>query len=462
MGLETFHKCVQAYERFLRFDEIQTSSDLIKGRAVYLIGLAFGLIQIPNLMFMSMTYGRWTADHWISIGAVALIFLGTQALRYHKQYSTYAFLYSMLIIVGIAASAIPDNTGINSSLLLILIAGILLNGFISDWRWVLIYSGMSLLFIVLLYMNTLGSAGFSEADWAVRTQQRAIQAGLAVILVSVIVCLFTVNLHRLFATLEEKVEETRRAEAAKSHFLANMSHELRTPLNGVIGMTQLLLRTNLDANQRQYAEIVNGCSKGLVAIINDVLDISKLDAGKVVLQHEGFDLKQMLDDLIDMHRPSALAKSLVLDLDWDEAAPRRYYTDESRLRQIMNNLVGNAVKFTDRGHVNVRVSVRAVDTSRMMVSFMVRDTGIGIPPEFQSRVFERFEQVDNTSTSMFQGTGLGLAICRDLVRVFGGELRLASEQGRGTTFAFAIPMQIDRRSPSRRREEEPRRLRKAS
>ena len=462
MGLETFHNVVRAYERFLRFDELTTSSDLIKARAVYLIGLAFGLIQLPNLLFMSMTYGKWTSDHWISVSAVLIISTGTQALRYHKQFSTYAVFYSMLIFVGIAFSAIPDHTGINSSLLLILIAGILLNGFISDWRWVMIYSGMSLFFIFLLYMNTLGHPDYMQGEWAVRSQQRAIQAGLAVMLVAVIVCLFTVNLHRLFSALEEKVEETRRAEAAKGQFLANMSHELRTPLNGVIGMTQLLLRTELDTNQRQYAEIVNGCSKGLVAIINDVLDISKLDAGKVVLQPEGFDLKQMLDDLIDMHRPSALAKNIHIDLDWDAAAPRRYYTDESRLRQIMNNLVGNAVKFTESGRVNVSVSVRAIDTNRMMVSFYVRDTGIGIPPEFQARVFDRFEQVDNTSTSMFQGTGLGLAICRDLVRVFGGDLQLASEPGRGTTFAFALPLQIDRRSPGRRREQPPQKFRRAS
>jgi signal transduction histidine kinase len=451
MGLSHISKLTRGYERFLRFNELENASDIIKARAVYLIGFAFAAIQIPNLIFMYLTYGGWTFDHWLAVAGMSIILIGTQCLRYYKNFSTYAFGYSLLIFAGIAASAMPDQTGINSALLMILVAGILLNGFISDWRWVLIYSWMSLMLVVMLYANTMSvpQVGLDSDALIVRAQQRAIQAALAIVLVCSIVCLFTVNLHRLFRQLEEKIEVAKRAEMAKSQFLANMSHELRTPLNGVIGMTQLLMRSDLTPQQRQYAEIVNGCSDGLVTIINDVLDISKLDAGKVELQHSGFDLKVMLSELIDLHRPSAVGKGLNLGLSYDPEIPSGFISDPSRLRQVINNLIGNAIKFTASGSVGVHVRGKALAEGIWSLSFYVQDTGIGIDTAHQERIFGRFEQIDSGNTTNFQGTGLGLAISRDLVRVFGGELQVTSAPGKGTTFAFAIPLRVDRRSQRR-------------
>jgi signal transduction histidine kinase/CheY-like chemotaxis protein len=238
-------------------------------------------------------------------------------------------------------------------------------------------------------------------------------------------------------------EARRRAEAgsrAKSSFLARMSHELRTPMNGVMGMAELLCETRLSDEQRLYAETIRSSAEALLSIINDVLDYSKLEAQRLELHPEPFDLERLIHEILISLSPAAAAKGLELGLDYDLFLPARLVGDRGRLRQVLTNLIGNAVKFTERGHVTVRVVGMEAGLGRHRVHFAVEDTGIGIPEAMREHIFGEFNQVEDERNRKFDGTGLGLSIARELVRLMGGDIWVDSELGKGSCFGFAIEL----------------------
>jgi two-component system sensor histidine kinase RpfC len=303
------------------------------------------------------------------------------------------------------------------------------NGFRYGTRYLYLSSGLSMIGFVYVILTSSYWDSHEHFAWGLAASLVVLPAYVSI----------------LIRKLHSAVQRANEASQAKSQFLARMSHELRTPLNGVIGMTHLLMQTRLDKDQKEIAETVVTSGRLLSSLIENVLDFSKIEAGKIDIEKIQIDLHALLNGIAAVFQPQAKAKGLQFAVHIAPDVPYAINEDPVHLRHILVNLLGNALKFTDKGYVELDVSLAMQDGDRCVIRFAVEDSGPGISPESQSRIFESFTQADSSTTRRYGGTGLGTTIAKQLVELLGGRITLQSKLGAGSTFIFELPVEVQSR-----------------
>jgi len=425
----------------LHIDPQAPKSHLMRARAVYMMGLAFIAAQMINLVTMFYSYGGFTFDHAISLLACGLVALTVFNLRRSKNFPFYAFIYSVLIVGGTMSSALNQNTGINSALIPFFVLGVIVNGFICGWRATMtfgFFTMVALWFLWWVSSNYSYTPIFDVEHFADRNFQRAVQASLATLLITLVGAFFSKNMHEAFGELEASVTAAQKSDRAKTDFLATMSHELFTPMNGIIGMNESLEETELDDEQRELTAIIRDSGRDLQSIIGNVLLFSQLEADRVTLDDAPFNVSVVLRDVIKPYAEQARAKGLIFKAQMSPDVPATLIGDQARTAQIISALLDNAVKFTDRGAVELHVKSREENDGRTTLIISVTDTGIGIGAAHLNRIFERFTQEDGSIKRRHGGTGLGLTIARGLTDIMGGQLSVQSEVNTGSSFTVLL------------------------
>ncbi|MEM1247829.1 MAG: ATP-binding protein [Acidobacteriota bacterium] len=417
-------------------------SPLEKRRAKIVIGSCFvmGFIRLCTAVLHGV---RGTSETGLVMVGLALpFFLLPAMIRRTGRTQTAAHLLFLLVLAGLAVTSLSQG-GIEPFVAAVLAFAPLFMMLIAGNSGALIWTAESLGLIIGLTI-LFGTPDYME-------HAETLQSKVVLIVASTIACAFGLALGFLREQetnrmVEELIETSERAEAAsvaKSEFLANMSHELRTPMNGVIGMLDLLIsEEELDEDHREWAQTAFQSAHGLLALLNDILDLSKIEAGKLELSEQPVELEGLLETVMDTAEVLAQEKSLDVRLEADASLEQPLVADELRLRQIVMNLVGNAIKFTEQGSVVVRATAAPVDDERCRLQIAVVDTGIGLTDEQQSRLFRKFQQADSSTTKRFGGTGLGLAISRQLAEEMGGTLEVQSRHGEGSTFTLIVDLPI--------------------
>lgn len=341
-----------------------------------------------------------------------------------SQTEIWQFGLSLFVIAGVVSAGVTVLSAHTPALLLYITPpalGLVYQAVVAETPY-----GIELLLSVVIYWFFVVGSGIQQHQ----------------ILVESLVLRF--EHERLVEDLRETGEAAQAASQAKSRFLAKISHEIRTPMNGILGVLELLVRTPLDERQRRLTDTIRRSADGLMYLINDLLDLSKIEAGRLEMHPEDFTLNRCADEVVELFEPAASAKGIALHSHVDKDLPRKLHGDWRRLQQALTNLINNAVKFTDQGKIELRIEDLGGDEGQQRLRFSVQDTGIGISPTDSTRIFSPFIQVDDSSTRRYAGTGLGLAIARQLVAQLGGEIRLESVLGEGAHFYFELTFGVVR------------------
>jgi len=405
--------------------------------AFYLAVPVFG--QFIHLLYPGETSRKFTLFCWVMAALFSLTVIATPVKVYSKfilGYEIYTILFLLYIaLVALVRAALKKREGaayfILGAVALALAAfnDTLVANDALDGPYVIDFA----LFIFLFFQALVLSMRFSRAFATVEKLSTELEAYSSTL---------EQKVRERTSDLERAKQDADAANRAKSDFLAVMSHEIRNPMHGLIGMAELLTGTPLNEEQREYAAVINESSAMLLAIIDDILDFSKIEDGKLALEEVDFDLRQVERKVAGLFTPKAGLKGLRFTSSVNPAVPRTLRGDPLRLGQVLLNLVGNAVKFTERGEVSLRAFVEERKGDTVVIRFEVRDTGPGVPEGARDSLFDPFTQADASTTRRFGGTGLGLSICRRLVELMNGEIGFASEEGCGATFWFTIPFKV--------------------
>jgi len=316
--------------------------------------------------------------------------------------------------------------------------------FVTIYLWIITGNGFRFGLKYLIYSTVLSLAAFVPITLFTPFWRQNIELVISMLIILAVVPIFMASLIR---KLQHAIDAAETANRAKSQFVANMSHELRTPLNGIIGMNELSMSSKLNTEQKRYAVVIHESAYHLLGLIDRILDLSKIEAGKLELAHESFDLHQLMHAVISIFEAQSRQKGVRLDLYLDPEVPFALLGDPKRLKQVLMNIIGNAIKFTEKGSVTVTVGL--IDTSEQQVrlSFCIRDTGIGMTEGEQARIFNRFTQADGTITRRFGGTGLGTTIAKNLTELMGGNINLKSREGEGSTFSITLSFDRPEENP---------------
>ena len=446
--MEGLTRIRESIEGFLRITNVPDRATRIRMRMVYATGLIFLTVHCFNLISLTYAFGGWTWQQTVTIYAMIIIAAITLMIRFTKSPTFFGAAFGLLTISGVwMASAVPTMpgvppNGITSSLIPILCSSAAFIAFIGSRLVSILYIVASATLIGILYGITATYGGLTGIE-APMAWQRAVQGWMALFLIGPICTVISHLVFHNLTELEDAVSRARMAEHARSNFLAKMSHEIRTPLHGIIGLADMLSRAELKADEGRQAKLISTSAHNLMEIVDEILDMARLEDGAVEISAKPFSPHTLLQDIADLFAAKASEKGLWIGAETDASIPETLVGDAPHLRQVISNLVGNAVKFTKEGGVRAGARLVALQDNIAHIQFYVQDSGIGIAPSDHDKVFERFKQTDNAGSSQTKGTGLGLSICRELTEKMGGQLELKSALGEGTVFYFTLAFPVE-------------------